>query len=86
VYVLEGNSTEKATWTNQYDTTSTSYWGTERPNVWAFNWIEWEDAPVAQRGKDAVHTQYNGFTLNYKTQQELDDLIDTIISEYTNNN
>ncbi len=83
VYVLDGTTSEKATWTNQYDTTSTNYWGNERPNVWAFCWIKWEDAPTAQRG-DLFHTQYNGFTLNYKTQQEIDQLINSLIPNNNN--
>ena len=83
-YILEGTSEEKATWTNQYDETVTDYWGNERPNVWAFHFTKWEDAPTAQRG-DLMHTLYNGFTLHFYTQEQLDTLVNSIVQIYNNN-
>ena len=80
IYVLKGTQAEQDTWNNDFDTTTSENWGNHRPNLWGTNYVQtkWEDAPPAQRGTK-TSTIFGGFTIHFLTQQEMTDLINSLI-------
>lgn len=78
IYVLAGTAEQQAHWTDNYDQSSTEYWGTERPNRWKSATSSWDEAPSDSRG-DKNHTSYNNMTLQFMTEEELNSTIQTYI-------
>lgn len=87
IYVLEGTEEQKDKWTAPYDDSYTdldykntygtnSYWGNERPNRWKAALTDPTDIPLGEQGQ-----YYNGMNLQFKTEQELDELVQQFIEQ-----
>lgn len=79
IYVLKGTQEQQDMWTADYDQTQTSYWGNSRPNRFKAATTNYEDAPEEVRGPDQSHSSYNGMILEFKTQDELNSIIQSYI-------
>lgn len=79
IYVLRGTEEQQSLWTNEFDNTNTVEWGTSRPNRWHYMTSDYDTAPVESRGSDESHSAYNGMILEFKTQDELDSIIQSYI-------
>jgi hypothetical protein len=68
LYVLDTDNIEnKNSWTNEYDGTTSTTWGNERPNLWKRLQIKWTETSASDKS-DKAHTFYLGFNINYKEE------------------
>ena len=97
LYVLAGTEAEQNSWTGDYDMNTSkcsnpsgcqNTWGNKRPNIWKVACMRY-DSPYVQSLSQSVrrsktNTNYCGFDLTFKTEQELDTLVQTLKNELIN--
>lgn len=81
IYVLKGTQAQQDMWTAEYDQTQTNYWGSSRPNRFKAATTNYQNAPEEIRGRDQDHSSYNGMILEFKTETELNLIIQNYINQ-----
>lgn len=94
----EEQATKKATWTNDYDELKDSSWRTdtgevddqgnpiyvyERPNIWKYIQMAYDDAPETYKllWESECKSPCREYTINYKTDAEMTTLINSLLSQ-----